>query len=400
MTLHFNVTDALGSAPNHGITRTERRLAGALAAHPDVGFVVMHEARMWAAEPADVLRRLETDSSGGVPVVERFGIDPPPNQSRKRSLIASIRPVRAALHERKPAAEPLQLRAPRIGAADTLVSAGLDWVHGFHDAATHHVVGGGATFVGFCYDLIPIDHPEWMFPPDPMRFVRYYERLTDLADSILCISQQTLDDFRRHFPYDGHLRTIGLGSDAAVSTEPAHERFADSLFDGAPYAVYCATLDRRKNHQLLYRAMQRLSRRGDAGNMVFVGRQGSGVKDLIDALRHDESVAGRIAHLTNCDDSYLAAVYRRAQFAVYPSLYEGWGLGVTEALAHGTPCLVANGSSLGEAGLGVCRELHPLKTDEWVESMNEYFRAPPTVPPVALPTWEEAAQSLIDVVSS
>src|SRR5690606_20040285 len=144
---------------------------------------------------------------------------------------------------------------------------------------------------------------------------------------------------------------------AAVEVGEDQERFAAGLCDGEPYAVYCATLDRRKNHRVLYRAAREMARQGIPGNIVLVGKVGTGVDDLMYSLRHDPQIAGRFVHVTNCDDAHLAAIYRRARFAVYPSLYEGWGLGVTEALAHGKPCLIAEGSSLSEAGLGVCREL-------------------------------------------
>ncbi len=135
-------------------------------------------------------------------------------------------------------------------------------------------------------------------------------------------------------------------------------------------------------------------------NVAFVGKIGSGVDDLLDSIRHDPLVAGRIAHVTDCDDAHLAAIYRRARFAVYPSLYEGWGLGVTEALAHGTPCIVATGSSLGEAGLGVCTELHPLRTGEWVDAMTDYFAQPPALPSIEIPTWKRAADSIVEMVGT
>jgi hypothetical protein len=143
-----------------------------------------------------------------------------------------------------------------------------------------------------------------------------------------------------------------------------------------------------------------MARRGTSPNIAFVGMLGNGVSDLMDSLRHDPLVAGRFAHITRCDDAHLAAVYRQAAFAVYPSLYEGWGLGVTEALAHGTPCLIATGSSLGEAGLGVCRELHPLQTSQWVDAMTEYFEAAPKVATLAIPTWRDAATTLIEMVAA
>jgi glycosyltransferase involved in cell wall biosynthesis len=227
--------------------------------------------------------------------------------------------------------------------------------------------------------------------------------MSRVASSVLCISEHTRSDFLRHYPDYGpqRVKVLRLGADAAVATRPEHDQFAESLFDGEPYAVYCATIDRRKNHQLLYRAAKEMARRGVAGNIAFVGKVGSGVDDLIDCLRHDSLVAGRVSHVADCDDRYLAAIYRRARFAVYPSLYEGWGLGVTEALAHGTPCIVATGSSLGEAGLGVCPALHPLRTSAWVEAMSAYFEEPPVLPTTLdIPTWERAADSLRELVAA
>jgi glycosyltransferase involved in cell wall biosynthesis len=270
------------------------------------------------------------------------------------------------------------------------------------DVAERSVFGSGGRFVGMCYDVIPVDHPEWLFPPDPEGFRRYLGRLARVSSRVMCISQCTRRDLVRHEPSLRGDRSpvIRLGADAASSGGPEEDAFAAALFGGEPYAIYCATVDRRKNHQVLYRAMRELARAGIVGNIVFVGRMGSGVDDLVDCLRHDRTVAGRIAHVTDCDDAHLGALYRHAACAVYPSLYEGWGLGVTEALAHETPCLIASGSSLGEAGLGVCRELHPLRTGEWVAALVEYFAEPPVLPSLDLPTWASAADELLEVAAS
>ncbi|MCB0968897.1 MAG: glycosyltransferase [Ilumatobacter sp.] len=284
---------------------------------------------------------------------------------------------------------------------DTFVSVGLDWVHPTLAIAEHHVFGTGARFVNMCYDLIPIDHPEWLFPPDVDGFRRYLSRSLRVASATLCISRCTQSDLLRHFPDLDPSRApvVTLGADAAIETGAAQTSFASSVFGGEPYAIYCATVDRRKNHQVLYRAMRELVHRGAAGNLLFVGRVGSGTADLIDALRNDRAIAGRVALVTDCDDRHLAALYEKSVGAVYPSLYEGWGLGVTEALAHGRPCVVASGSSLGEAGLGVCPEVHPLRTGEWADALERLFGGTIDPPDAALPTWDSAATRLLEVTA-
>jgi len=388
MTVFLNVTDAISTRSNHGITRTERQLAKALAGRLDVEFVVLSNGSFRRVD-GPVATLMDRGADDVKPVVERFGVDLP--RRPRRSKLPVRRRVPA------PSSTP-----PRVQAGDVLVSVGLDWVHDILDEAERWVFGKVAQFVGFCYDLIPIDHPEWLFPPDPRGFRKHFERVTRVASSVLCISEHTRSDFIRHYPsYESErVKVLRLGADATVAAQREHHDFASTLFDGDPFAVYCATIDRRKNHQLLYRAAKEMARRGLPGNIAFVGMIGSGVDDLLDCLRHDPLVAGRIAHVSDCDDRYLAAIYKRAQFAVYPSLYEGWGLGVTEALAHGTPCIVATGSSLGEAGLGACLELHPLRTSDWVEAMSRYYEEPPALPPIHIPTWGEAADSLLELVAA
>jgi glycosyltransferase involved in cell wall biosynthesis len=223
-----------------------------------------------------------------------------------------------------------------------------------------------------------------------------------IARSVLCISEWTRADFARHFPtYESdRLHVLTLGSDAALDVGPNEDAFARAIFDGEPYAVYCATLDRRKNHQILYRAMREMVRRDLPGNLVFVGMIGSGVADLVNAMRNDSLVKGRIAHVSNCDDMHLAALYRQARFAVYPSMYEGWGLGVTEALAHGKRSVVASGSSLSEAAFGTAYEVHPLVTAQWVDAMAERFHDADVTTEIELPTWADTAAQLIDLVSA
>ena len=400
MTLFFNVTDAISASSNHGITRTERKLAHSLAGRDDVQFVVMVAGRLWGIDRVEVLAHVERSDPARTPVIERLGIDSPAKTGRP--LSRPLAKAKSLVTRGRPAVSvPAALTALQPKQDDVLVSVGLDWVHGLLGAAEQLVYGHGVRYVGFCYDLIPIDHPEWLFPPNTEMFVQHFRRMTRLASSVLCISNSTRDDFVRLFPdYDAErVRVVQLGADSAVSGGPDEDAFAGRLFDGEPYAVYCATLDRRKNHHLLYRVAKELARLGRPGNFALVGKVGNGVSDLIDCLRHDPQVAGRFVHVTDCDDAHLAAIYRRARFAVYPSLYEGWGLGVTEALIHGTPCLVASGSSLGEAGLGVCRELHPLATAAWTAAAIEYFDGPPAVPAIGIATWQDAATDLVGMVA-
>lgn len=399
MTIFFNVTDAIGRGSNHGITRVERKLALALAVRPDVEFVVVHRGLLWRIATADVVALVNRPPADANPRLERFGIDAAVDHSRRRRSMRTA--LRRSQDSPAHAVGSVAIQTVEARPGDVLVSAGVDWTRGFLDAAERFVFGKNGRYVSLCYDLIPIDHPEWIFPADPERFVRHFTRVTRIASSVLCISECTRTDFARHFPQypADRANRLTLGADAAIAVGPDESAFAHSIFEGDPYAIYCATLDRRKNHQILYRTMREMTRRGIRGNVVFVGMVGSGVDDLLSAMRRDPLVRGRIAHVSNCDDRYLAALYAGAQFAVYPSLYEGWGLGVTEALAHGKVSVVASGSSLTEASLGTAQEVHPLVTGEWVEALSNYFAEPTIIKHLQLPRWEETAAQLAQAVT-
>jgi glycosyltransferase involved in cell wall biosynthesis len=397
MTLFFNVTDAVGADSQHGITRTERQLASALSTRDDVAFVEVRAGRLYSYPRADLLKGLARQQRPIEPHIEWFGREqqPPPPPSFRSAMggiaRASRRSQAGVGDHLQPAVQPADIRTD-----DVVVSVGLDWVHDTLSAAERAVYADGGRYVGMCYDTIPIDHPEWVHPPDPIRFGRHLARLGRVANKVMCISHTTQRDYLRHVPVeDATTSVIRLGSDATQVASDAAVAWATEAFGRRPYAIYCATVDRRKNHATIYRAAQQFVRRGIEGMFVFVGKIGSGVDDLLDCMRFDRSIDGRIALVTHCDDDHLAALYNQARFAVYPSLYEGWGLGVTEALAHGKPCIIASGSALGEAGLDICPEIHPLRTGDWVDLMESYFLDPPSLPPITLPTWQQAAGELV-----
>ena len=69
-------------------------------------------------------------------------------------------------------------------------------------------------------------------------------------------------------------------------------------------------------------------------------------------------------------DAEVAWLYRECRFTVFPALYEGWGLPVSESLSHGKFCIASDNSSLPEAGQGLVRHINLLDGREWVEEIE------------------------------
>jgi len=143
-----------------------------------------------------------------------------------------------------------------------------------------------------------------------------------------------------------------------------------------------ATIDRRKNHEVLYSAYHLIiqASHGDRlPKLVFVGMQGWGVDDLLTDIERDPLTREHIVKLNHVSDRDLAYLYEKAFLCVYPSLYEGWGLPVGEALACGKAVLASAQGSLPEVGGSLVRYLDPWNPRAWADEILALVDAPERV---------------------
>jgi glycosyltransferase involved in cell wall biosynthesis len=139
---------------------------------------------------------------------------------------------------------------------------------------------------------------------------------------------------------------------------------------------------------------------------VFAGRVGWLVADLMQQLDNTGWLDGRIVLVEDPTDAELATLYRGCLFTLFPSLYEGWGLPVTESLAFGKPCIASNVTAVPEAGGSLARYFDPENVAEatrviratiedraglaaWEEQVRREFRPVP---------WEAAADCLLKLL--
>lgn len=224
----------------------------------------------------------------------------------------------------------------------------------------------GMRFGLLIYDLITVLHPEWSHRSVVGPFRSWFERSLPQADLLLAISQATARDAeayaaRHGIALSGPVRAIPIGTGFSASPAAPPPPPADLPPDLPPwgdYALFVSTIEVRKNHLLLFRVWQQLLAempRERVPKLVFAGRVGWMVGDLMAQLDNTGWLDGHIVLIENPSDADLAALYRGCLFTLFPSFYEGWGLPVTESLAFGKPCLTADNSSLPEAGGGLTR---------------------------------------------
>ncbi len=202
------------------------------------------------------------------------------------------------------------------------------------------------------HDLAPLHHPEH----HPRRARGFYRQAFELArteaDLVCCPSLATLDDCAAHGFDRGRLRHVPWGVEATeVGPEQVAETRSRLDLDG-DYVLWAGTVEPRKNLPVLIEAFARVARPGLT--LALVGPDG-----------WNEDLTGRIAGrddmraLGFVSDADLAALYAGAAVFCYPSLLEGFGLPVLEAMAQGAPVVTSAGTATEELVDGIGAAVDP-----------------------------------------
>jgi len=135
-----------------------------------------------------------------------------------------------------------------------------------------------------------------------------------------------------------------------------------------PYILSVGTVQPRKNYSRLILALSQLRQRGHDLILAIAGGQGWLNDELYATLR--ESGMERFVRILGfVDDAHLPSLYRGAQVMALPSLYEGFGFPVLEAMACGTPVVTSNRSSLPEVADDAALLVNPTDTDDITQAI-------------------------------
>jgi glycosyltransferase involved in cell wall biosynthesis len=166
-----------------------------------------------------------------------------------------------------------------------------------------------------------------------------------VADAVIAVSEATRRDLLASYSIDPR-RVVTIHSGIA----PARAPVPPSRTLPARFILFVSTIEPRKNLPVLIDAFELLKRRGDyEGSLVAVGKIGWKSEAVVARMRKSR-FAPDIHHLDYLDAAELAGVYERAEMFVFPSIYEGFGFPLLEAMQHGVPTIAARTSSLPEVG--------------------------------------------------
>lgn len=279
-----------------------------------------------------------------------------PRTGIRRGLVKSI--LRSAGRRKLGGKGRLYLNLGHTGLDDPGFAA---WVH-----------GARVRPIYFVHDLIPITHPEYCRAGERNRHVKRMSTVLATAAGVIGNSQATLDE----------LAKFGCTHDLPSSPSVAawlgitdHLRPSPALSTPTrPTFVVLGTIEARKNHLMLLEVWERLIERfgREAPRLLIVGQRGWECEDVFELLDRSQTLKTAVVELGNCNDRDLACHLSGARALLFPSLVEGYGLPLVEAMRAGTPVIASDLPVFREIGEGIPDFLNPLDRPTWEKAILEY----------------------------
>jgi glycosyltransferase involved in cell wall biosynthesis len=287
------------------------------------------------------------------------------------------------------------------------------------DAACELRQRGGVRLALLVHDLLPATSPRWFADAQGEAAKRDVETLIAAADQIFAVSAEVVAELSARYGKSATLLMPAdpeLGSTAEVrgaATTGAPTLRAAPLADERTI-LSVGTLHPRKNLVALIRLWDAWAREAESAGaaresvprLVLAGRRHPQDGELFAVLAAHPRAAKRVTLIHTADDKQLAELYRSSRFLVMPSLAEGWGLPVREALLAGRPSIAtdavpaATGSPFArvvpagdEAALGVAIR-------EWWESDTPERLSGEIQRTFVARTWEDVAAELAAQLSN
>ena len=227
---------------------------------------------------------------------------------------------------------------------------GLDIYHGLSHELPSGIEKTNIRTVLTMHDMLFVKHPE-MFPAfDRMMYRKKYLHSCHVADRIIAVSEQTKRDILEFTDMDkNNIEVVYQGCRSefkAKVTEEQKKQLKQKYHLPDHFLLNVAAIEPRKNQMLILKAL--VTGKIDMP-LVIAGKKTDYHKELL-AYIEQHGLQSRVTVLPDIPDADLPALYQSASLFVFPSLYEGFGIPIVEALESGLPVVAATGSCLEESG--------------------------------------------------
>lgn len=232
------------------------------------------------------------------------------------------------------------------------------------------------VFTHHCFSTF--NHPEFYDPRVLMRLNPLLLKGLRAARRTICVSRCTLEMTADLFKLDrSRMRVVynGVGTQYQP-TDPEIARRVVAQRHGLqqPFMLFVGKLESRKNIVRILRAFERFRREArDPVQLVLAGRRTPLTKGIDETIA-ELGLKPHVAEIGYVPDADLPLLYAAARCFLFPTLWEGFGIPVVEAMACGTPVITSNLSSLPEVAGDAALLVDPYRVEDMAEAMLRVWR--------------------------
>jgi glycosyltransferase involved in cell wall biosynthesis len=226
--------------------------------------------------------------------------------------------------------------------------------------------------VAVFYDAIPYKMAD-IYPPHFTHAHAEYMRLLNRMDLIIPISVTSAKDLINFFStQDGRFLSLEerikvVDLPAEFSEPKTSRRMVDKGFVEECHILAVGTVEPRKNHEALVRAFYEAEKKcARSLRLTIIGGDESFDKNLSEKINSLIAKRKNITWIKNATDTQLKEMYEKADFTVFPSIEEGFGLPILESLWFGVPCLCSSSGQMAELAVrGGCEIVDVLNIEDF-----------------------------------
>lgn len=255
------------------------------------------------------------------------------------------------------------------------------------------------------HDVLPFTRPEWFSKPTVLRFWNWLAVMAGTADGFFCVSSPVEQDLRLVLeesfgvkpprtvvlPLGWEIPNVSLFGPLSAAVEKQL-----AIVRQAPALVIVATIEPRKGHADALAAFEHLWGMGHEYRLVLVGGRGWKTSELYERLAHHPELGHRLFLMGKVDDVVLERIYADCDGVLVPSLAEGFGLPVVEAIGRRKPVLARDIPVFSShAGKGVSYFPVDVSCEDLAAAILSWFEAGAgacAVRPDLLSTWADTAR--------
>lgn len=231
----------------------------------------------------------------------------------------------------------------------SLQKDGIQVYHGLSNELPFNIQRFKGKKVVTVHDLIFIRHPELYPFLDRTIYNKKCRHACHAADMVVAVSEQTKRDLEElYFLPESRIKVIYQSGDAAFHTPVSTEKKAEvkkTYSLPGDFVLHVGTIEDRKNLISVVRALEQIP----SVPLVVVGKK-KGAFHKVNEMIREAGMQKRVLFLEDVKQEDLPALYSHALVFVYPSLIEGFGIPILEALCCGVPVITSTGGCFPEAG--------------------------------------------------